>query len=449
MKRTLLAVTLLASLGSAPLHADTATDYQQILTSKLQADGPGMAVIVSQQGKTIYSGARGMANLELQVPLSTETVFRLGSITKQFTAAAIMILQEQDKLSVNDDLHKYVPDFPTEGHKITIANLLSHTSGIANYTEDHSIMEKHIQEPTTLDAMLKLFAKHPMHFAPGEQFRYSNTGYVLLGKVIEVASGQSYKDFVEKQIFAKLGMKNSYYGGRQLINNRAAGYSQTEHGIVNAELIDMMWPHAAGSLLSTVSDLNSWNQALRQGKLISTDSYQQMITPFVLNDGNSSGYGFGLANSTVNKYQSIGHNGGIPGFSTDAMYFPEKDTYIAVLSNSEAQNAGTLSLLFAAEALEVELPEFKPAKIKSATLASMMGSYKLPSGSVRTLSMEGDVVYSQRDEGHKWEIVPMSDNSFYYEGSLTYFTIDKNDQGETVMNFYSRLASTPEAAVKL
>lgn len=427
----------------------TKKSYDNVLATFVDEKGPGAAAIVSQHGKVLYKGALGLANIELQVPLTTDSIFRLGSITKQFTAAAIMMLAEQGKLSVNDDIHKYVPDFPTEGQVVTIANLLSHTSGIANYTEVEHIWKNLIPTETSLDEMLTEFAKQPMPLKTGEAMRYSNTGYVLLGKIIEVASKKNYADFIEQDIFAKLGMKNSHFGGTQLIGNRASGYSRTEQGVVNADPINMMWPHAAGSLLSTVDDLDIWFTALRDGTLISKASYKKMITPFKLNDKSTSDYGYGLGMFDVNKYTAIGHGGGIHGFVTHAFYIPEEDLYVAVLNNSDSDGAPRdIALLLAAKALNIKVPEFKAITLSDKKIKTMMGSYQVNDESQRTLSFENGEVYSKRDDGRKWVIKPMSDNSFYYEGSLSYFSIEINEQGKQVMNFYSGLSNDASPAVK-
>lgn len=450
MKSIILSVLLLSfSINTTFAVTEKQKHYETILVENIEADEPGVAVIVSQKGKVLFKGARGLANMEHNIPLTTDSVFRLGSITKQFTAAAIMILQEQKKLSITDNIHKYIPGFPTEGNDVTIENLLTHTSGIANYTEDHDIFANEIQLPTTIDEMLVRFAKHPMKFKTGEKMRYSNTGYVLLGKIIEVASGQTYADFIEENIFKKIGMVSSQYGGSQIIPNRADGYDSTPSGIVNAMYIDMMWPHAAGALLSTISDMNIWFSALRDGELVSKQSYQLMIEPFKLKDGSISNYGYGLGINKLNKYDIIAHNGGIPGFATDAFYVPSEDLYIAVFSNLSSRDPSFISQLLAVEALDIPLPKFEPVQLNENKVKSLMGSYQVDADSVRTLSMENGKVYSQRDEGRKLEIIPMSDNSFYFEKSLIYIVIEQNKEGKLVMNFYSDLAIEPQQAIKI
>ncbi|MFT4941058.1 MAG: CubicO group peptidase (beta-lactamase class C family) [Paraglaciecola sp.] len=443
-----LSVILGLSCASVFAKSDNQKSYKAILEKYIPADGPGVAVILSQKGKVLYQGARGLANIEHNIPLSTDSVFRLGSITKQFTAAAIMMLQEQNKLNVNDDIHKYIADFPTEGNKVTIKNLLTHTSGIANYTEDEELFAKEIRVPTSLDQMLIRFAKHKMVLKTGEAMRYSNTGYVLLGKIIEVASGQPYSDFIEQNIFKKLGMKSSRYGGSQIIPLRASGYDMGTEGVVNASYIDMMWPHAAGSLLSTVKDMDIWFKALRTEKLLSKASYHQMVSPFKLNDGSMSDYGYGLGLRKFNKYDSISHNGGIPGFATNAFYLPTEDLYVAVLSNSSSGNSGLISNLMAAEALDISLPDFEAVELNEDKIKPLIGSYKINNDSVRHLLMENGKVYTQRDGGDKYEVIPMSDNSFYYDNSLTYIVFEANENGSQVMNFYTDLALEPQQAIK-
>ncbi len=451
MKRIILGLVLLSfALNSqwAVAQPDNQNNYDAILAKYLPADGPGAAVIISKKGKVIYQGARGLANIEHNVPLTTESVFRLGSITKQFTAAAIMMLQEQKKLNVKDNIHQYLPNFPTEGNEVTIENLLNHTSGIANYTEDRELFQKEIQVPVTLDEMLIRFSKHPMALKTGEAMRYSNTGYVLLGKIIEIASGQSYTEFIEQNIFKKLGMKSSRYGGFQIIPNRASGYEMSEQGVANTSHIDMTWPHAAGSLLSTVGDLNIWFNALTSGKLISKSSYQQMVTPFKLNDGSISNYGFGLGMSQFNKYESITHSGGIHGFVTYAFYLPSEDLYLAVLTNLSSGNPALVGNLIAADVLDIALPVFEAIKLNKAKAKKLMGQYKLESGGVRRLFMEKGKVYTKRDEGRQFEVIPMLNNSFYYEDSLAYFVIKTNEKGEQVMHFHGNFSTESQKAIK-
>jgi CubicO group peptidase (beta-lactamase class C family) len=251
----------------------------------------------------------------------------LGSLTKQFTAAAIMLLQERGKLNVDDRLKTYLPDQPAAWDRITIFNLLTHTSGIANFTSlpEYNTLKGTSTTPTGILATLR---DRPLDFGPGEQWSYSNSGYMVLGSLIEKISGQSYEKFITDNLFTPLGMKDSGYDSNTaIIKHRASGYIKTPAGYVNAGYIHMSVPHAAGALYSTTEDLLKWEQALFAGKVVSKASLDRMITPF------KSDYGFGLINKIDQGRRVISHNGGIDGFNTRMAYYPDSRTVIVVLSN--------------------------------------------------------------------------------------------------------------------
>lgn len=455
-----LAFLVLACLSSNRLYADnslisidslfsvsgdeTQNRYQSIVDKYSTPNGPGIAVLVSRNGKILYKGAAGLANIELDLPLTTKSAFRIGSLTKQFTAAAIMMLQEQGKLSLQDDIHKYIPDFPTEKNTVTIEHLLNHTSGIANYTNDIELLKKEVQSPKKLNEVLERFAKHPMVSNAGEAMQYSNTGYVLLGKIIEVASGQPYSDFIEKNIFKKLSMKSSHFSRSNITSNEVNGYDVTPQGFSKPPHIDMSWVHAAGALRSSVEDLDIWFNALRSGKLISNNSYQQMITPFKLNDGSLSNYGFGLAMSNIWGYEIISHDGGIPGFTSNSTYLPNEDLYVAVLANASNINSPLISKLLIANALDIKLPKFESVELDETIINPLLGRYKIDSIHWEgKFFVENGKLYTQPDKGYKQEVLPMSNNSFYYENTLTYFVINKDSKGQYAVELYDEFSREP------
>ena len=244
-------------------------------------------------------------------------------------------------------------------------------------------------------------------------------------------------------------MYNSFYGGRQIVKGRAMGYSLDEGGIVNASVIDMSWPHAAGALISNVKDLAIWNKALRSGKVVSLKNYHRMTEPTSLNDGTKVPYGFGLSPSKINRYKTIGHGGGIPGFSTDSVYFPSEDLFIAVFANSDRLDPDSLTLKIAAEILNISYPNFKPASISNNEYTNLLGKYQVNSNSIRELLFENDKFYTQRDGGRKIEIIPVSKSIFHYPGSLDYLTFGKNTLGQIEMKLYARLAEEPQVALKI
>lgn len=438
---------LLALLLFIQSNINAQPNFKEVLTESTALHGAGVSAIVVQNGKTLFKGSAGMANIELNIAMQNHHVHRIASITKQFTAAAILLLQEQGKLSVKDTLKKYFPDFPTEGHTVTLEHLLKHTSGLNNYTNSDETMTKRIPLPVTLEEMIDLFSTEPMLFAPNEQFAYSNTGYVLLGAIIEQLSGMSYGDFVKKHIFSKLGMTNSAIGGRQLVSNRAYPYTIEDGQIVNARPIDMQWPHAAGMLLSTVEDLAKWNTALHTNKLLSSESYEQLIRRGELSTATPTHYAMGLGFRPLADQEAIGHYGGINGFATAAMYLPKDKIFVVVLANSDNTNVGLIMEKLFAVALNISLPNPSPADINESTLKTWLGEYTVDENTTRKLYSENGKFFTLREGEQALEAIPTSGSRFYYPNSTSYFDLVSED-GVTKMKMYQNLSRYPSIAVK-
>jgi CubicO group peptidase (beta-lactamase class C family) len=398
------------------------------------ANEPGAAVLAVKDGKVILRKGYGMANLELGVPIKPEMVFRIGSITKQFTAVAIMKLAEEGKLSVNDDIKKYLPDYPTHGHKITIHHLLNHTSGIKSYTSVQAILSL-MRKDMKPEELIDLFKNQPMDFAPGEQFLYNNSGYVLLGAIIEKVSGKSYEAYIDENIFKPLGMSGSYYGSNtRIIPLRASGYEKGEKDIRNADYLSMTLPYAAGSLLSTVDDLYRWYQALEAGKVLSQKSLEQMYTPTKLNNGKTQNYGYGWNLGTLFGEKTIEHGGGINGFITDALRVPEKKVFVTVLTNCTWRQAAAsyVSKWIAAVLCGKEPKEKKAVTLDTKILEAIVGVYKITEGVFRTITLEGNQLYTQRTQGPKLPVFAESETEFFYKDSFTHFTIVKDKDGKVI-----------------
>src|SRR3954453_14136500 len=300
--------------ASKTSNDDLARYADQLFSQTYPANEPRAAVLVMKDGQVVLRKGYGMANLELGVPIQPDMVFEIGSITKQFTAASILLLQERGKLSVNDEVTKYLSDYPTHGQKITIDHLLTHVSGIPSYTE---LLEWRPRggEDMTVQQLIDLFKDKPLRFNPGEKWAYNNSAYILLGAVIEKVSGKSYEDFIEQEIFAPLGMKSSRYGHqREVIPGRVAGYERTAGGYQIAKYISMTQPYAAGSLMSTGDGLALWAEALAEGKVIKKESLERMTTPAKLKSGMSTKYAYGLGVSEGDGARIVEHGGGIFGF---------------------------------------------------------------------------------------------------------------------------------------
>lgn len=318
-----------------------------ILTEFKDKNGPGGVFLVAQNGKPIYQKAFGKANLELGVDLTPEYVFQIGSMTKQFTAVAILMLEEQGKLSVADTLSKYIPDYPS-GNKITIHHLLTHTSGIKDFTRMKALRDI-TQKEMTPKAMVDFFKNEPFDFIPGEKFDYNNSGYVLLGYLIELVSGETYEDFIEKHIFAKAGMDHSFYASdRQLIPNRAAGYQKKESGYVNKTIISYSLPYASGALMSTTNDLLKWQNALNNNLLLKEKQSEKAFSPYKLNNGDNFNYGYGWHIRDLNGSTSREHGGSIFGYKSMGVYVPEKDLYVLGLSNCDCHSPTQITKKIAA-----------------------------------------------------------------------------------------------------
>lgn len=300
----------------------------------------GMSVAVVRGADTIVLRGYGHADLELDVPTPAGAVYEIGSVTKQFTAAAIFQLAERKALSLDDEITKHLPTYPTQGHRITIRRLLNHTSGIKGYTELPRFWTAIAMRDLHRDSLVEFFAKEPFDFAPGEMMIYNNSAYFLLGLVIEKASGESYETYVKKHLFDPADMKASHYCTNDVIvKNRAKGYAFGQQGLQRAPYLSHVWPYSAGSLCSTAGDLVAWNRALHGsrgagGSILPAHAYQEYLTPGTLNDGAQLRYAYGLAITETDGRRRISHGGGIYGYASEARYYPSEDLIIVVLINT-------------------------------------------------------------------------------------------------------------------
>ncbi|MFN3753285.1 serine hydrolase domain-containing protein [Flavobacterium sp.] len=322
-----------------------------IVTEIKDKNGPGGVFMVAKNDAIIYQNAFGKANLELEVPLTTDYVFQIGSMTKQFTAVAIMMLQQQGILNTNDLLSKYIPDFPS-GDKITIHHLLTHTSGIKDFTKMKSIKDI-AQKEMTPKMMVDFFKNEPVDFLPGEKFDYNNSGYVILGYIIELVSDKTYEDFIENDIFKKIGMTQSYYAtDRQIISKRAYGYQKKESGYVNKTVINYSVPFASGAIMSTLKDMLTWQMALNNNTLLNTENTQKLFNNYSLNNGEATNYGYGWHLKKINKSDSREHGGSIFGYKSMGIYLPGENIYVLGFTNCDCISPTVLTQNIAKLVLE-------------------------------------------------------------------------------------------------
>ena len=407
---------------ATPCSAQDPARMEEVVQTYVQNKTFMGTVLVARGSEVILSKGYGSANLEWNIPNTPSTKFRLGSITKQFTAASILLLEERGKLTLDDPIKKHVPDAPAAWDAITIFNLLTHTSGITNFTALPDYKSLKLDE-TPVAKTIATVRDKPLDFVPGEKMSYSNSGYLVLGHVIERVTGASYEKFVTDNIFTPLGMKDSGYDSNTtVIARRAAGYMPSPAGPVNAGYVHMSIPHAAGALYSTTEDLLRWEQGLFGGKLLSPSSLAKMTTPF------KSDYALGVVVRTANGRKVIQHGGGIDGFNTFLAYYPDDKLTVAVLANLNGQTPNQIATKLAelAHGGVVQLTsERKEITLPVATLSKYVGTYELGPGASMMIRLVGDRLTTQLTGQQQFPIFAESETKFFLkvvEAQVEFFT---------------------------
>jgi CubicO group peptidase (beta-lactamase class C family) len=406
------------------------------------------AVLVGRNGEILFTKGYGMANIELDVPNSPEMKFQIGSITKQFTATAIMQIAEKGLLSVDDPVSRYLPDYPAEiGGKVTIHHLLTHTSGIMN----HTVLEDMIKMRSVamnLDELIATFKDFPLEFEPGSKYSYSNSGYVLLGAIIENVTGVPYEEYIKNNILDPLGMKNSGYCHRDIIlKNRACGYTENDQGaILNAGFVHMSLPYSAGALYSTVGDMFIWDRALYTEKVLSKASLEKMFTPF-LDD-----YAYGWFVKEVKGRKLISHGGGIDGFTSVIQRWVDDDECIVVFSNNDAISTGKIAMDLKAilSGDPYDIPVIKtPIEMDVNIFADYAGVYKIGNNDYRAITIEDDKLYSQRTNRPLSRIYPEAEDKFYFGHDHTVTLVFVRDQNGKVRSHIVHQLAEDNEAIKM
>ena len=442
-----LALSRAWAQAAAPSPAEIRTRVDEYVRAAMAVHSFSGSILVAQNGQAIVSKGFGMANIELAVPNTPQTVFRLGSVTKQFTAMAIMILQERGKLRVNDPACQYLPECPAAWQPLTIRHLLTHTAGIPNYTNFPDFVRVAVL-PTTSTELVGRLTDKPLEFPPGEKFAYSNSGYYLLGLIIERASGKSYADFLHEAVFTPLGMTHTGYDSpSRILKNRAAGYARQAGVIVNAAYMDMTLPYAAGGLYSTTEDLLRWDQALYTGTLVSEKSLDEMFTPY------KGGYGYGWSIGRKFDRPEISHGGGIYGFATEIARFPADRVTVIVLSNVETAPAGRMATDLAAIVFGApyEMPRERQAiTLDPAVQAQYVGEYKIASPPIEIVVTQADGGLLALIAGRlKLALLPESETTFFSRDVSAQITFVKDGAGQvTGLTLQMNGAELPAQKVK-
>lgn len=445
MKKLLL-VPLLAAFTTGIATGQTSADtnlpsqLDSLITTRLKSVAPGAAVLVAKKGEIVYNKAFGTADIELNVPMQSNMVFRLGSVTKQYTAIAILQLVEQRKIDLGDSVQKFIKDFPFKGHTITIENLLTHTSGIIDYQalDTKEANEKFIyRKDFAPKEVIDFFKNEPLAFAPGSQFGYSNSNYFLLGYIIELITGETYRDYLQKNIFTPAGLTHTYYGGyKEIIPDRVSGYAGYKSRYENADYVSMTIPYAAGALMSNTEDMFKWHQALYAGKLISMETLKKAFSPHILSNGSPSEYGYGWFMKDLLGSKTIEHAGGIDGFQSDEIYFPEEDIFVATLYNALKEGGDDLSFLYLSNdiaTLAIGKALAKDIKIDPSILQQYTGVYATDAKHSVTISVDSGQLQIESKSGNlpRSPLFAESETKFLLKVVKAEIEFFRDDKGNT------------------
>jgi CubicO group peptidase (beta-lactamase class C family) len=410
--------------------AAVAGKVDEYMQAHVRASGFSGSVLLAHEGTPIVSKGYGWANAEWEIPNTPQTKFRIGSVTKQFTSMAVLQLQEQGKLKVQDSICVYLAPCPDTWKPVTVHHLLTHTSGIPSYTNSPDYT-KRMMIPATREEMVARFRDLPLEFEPGSQFKYNNSGYFLLGLILEKVADKEYEQVLRTQIFEPLGMSDTGYDRTDaIIARRAAGYRGLGNALQNAESLDMLQPFSAGALYSTVTDLLKWDRALYTDKLLPEAARTAMFTPF------KGDYAYGWTvrqpSPATSGRRVIGHGGGINGFSSMIVRLPDQDVTAIVLSNNanapSSRIANDIVGIYFGEPVKMPVVRTE-VPIDPSVFDAYVGEYQLAPTFILTVTREGDRFITQATGQGKLEIFPESETKFFLRAVDAQITFVKDASG--------------------
>ena len=427
-----LSLYFVAFAHAAAPEAEVKRQAQELLLGAADANTPGIVILVTRGDDVLFRGARGRADVELDAPLLPGDVFRIGSNTKPFTAAAVYRLSERGRIALDDPLSRYLPTFPNAAH-VTVAELLCHTSGIKDYTETDGYFDAAIRADVSTSQLVDVFKDLRVDFAPGTDWKYSNSGYVLLGAIIEQVTGKPWHAAIKELLTNPLALNNTTYDdGSALIARRAAGYSVDAGGhTVNAPYMSMSQAAAAGGLVSNADDLFHWMSALHSGKVLRADSYRRMTTPAALPSGRTGDSACGLAARRVGGEAAFEHVGRDPGFMSETLFLPKSKIGVVVLTNTDNPHTdiSVMAAKLAATALGRPYPQRRPVALKQTQMQALAGEYQRAQGGHRTILVREGRLYTHRDGGMDHVLRAASENELYFDEVLDYFTVTRDASG--------------------
>jgi CubicO group peptidase (beta-lactamase class C family) len=391
------------------MQSQIATRIDALLAAEIEPGGPGATIGVLRDGQFIHRKAYGLANIEWDVPLSPDAVFRIASLTKQFTATAIMMLAERGRLSIDAPIETWLPDWPARGRDVTVRRLLNHTSGV--WSHDTTQIDRTKRPNPPVAEVIELIYEQPFAFEPGDRYSYNNSGYLLLGAIIGAVSGKPYADFLRDEIFQPLGMAHTGLLRHEAITpRRAYGYVRGRKRFHNARLDAMNWSDAAGALGSTLDDLAKWDRAIRTNRLVSAETLETMLAPTPLNDGSIFPYGFGWGTADYEGRRVYHHTGGISGFASHMAHLRDEDLTTIVLSNLYLFPMDKVTRGVMRAALDLDEIPRAAVPLQSDEYAAMTGRFQ-GDGYVRELfAGQGGLAFV---EGGTAALLPFSTTGFW------------------------------------
>ncbi len=441
-----LADFLVSKGAAAPQPFDAGSVVTSILDDIASDDAPGVAVLVARDGKVVLSHGFGMADLSHDVPITTTTKFRIGSVTKQFAAAAILKLQEEERLSVSDKLSKFFPDFP-RGEEVTIQQLLTHTSGIKSFTSKPDFMAT-VTASSSSEQMIDSFKNDKFDFDPGSKMAYNNSGYFLLGAIVEKVSGKSFNDYLRETFFEPLGMHDTgVHTSTAVLKREATGYGYAEGKPAKAVDWDMSRAGAAGALYSTVEDLMRWNEGVFGGKVLSEASLKAAFTPVKLDSGEEPmmPYGYGWVMGEYRGLKTISHGGGLQGWLAFLTRYVDQNTTVVVLHNAMPPVPDLSPNEVAELAADAFLwQEMKPRpkyeideSVDPTTFVAYVGRYDLM-GAAMDVALEGDQLTAQLTGQPRYPIYPLGGDKFFWKVVDAQIEFKKDEAGHVVSAQYKQ-----------
>jgi CubicO group peptidase (beta-lactamase class C family) len=404
-------------------------------------DTPGAAIAITKKGKVVYLKGYGCANLEYGIPITPETIFDIASVSKQFTGMAIAMLEEQGKISLDENIRKHIPEVPDFGKPVTIRHLVHHISGIRDWPHTLGIAGWSFEDVISFEQILRM-VKHQknLNFDPGAEYSYSNTGYNLLAETVKRVTGKSFREWTRENIFAPLGMSKTHFNDNhnEIVKNRAYSYYKNgEKGYLKA--VEHLTAMGSSSLYTTVTDLSKWLLNLKTGQVGGKAVINKMYTDGILNSGKKIGYAYGLGIGTYKGEKKISHGGGWAGFRTTLHYYPDQELGIVVLSNSGSFNperkASEIADIYLKNQPEEdkgkpETAERKAVKINPDLYDLYVGRYQLAPAFFVDVTREGDRLMVQATNQPKFEVFPESESKFFLKVVDAQITFKKDEKGK-------------------